>query len=73
MLQIISGFHDVGLTSDDPVADGVSNLKELCAWRFTKVPTKPLSDYKQQLCNQLTQGMPARDKLLVEGMLSRAD
>jgi len=35
---IISAFHDVGLTSDDLIPEGVNNLRDLCAWRFSKVP-----------------------------------
>ena len=73
MLQIISCFHDVGLTSDDPVGDGVSTLKDLCFWRFSIVNTTPLAGFKKQLCDILTNGMQPNDKLLVEGMLSRSD
>jgi saccharopine dehydrogenase-like NADP-dependent oxidoreductase len=35
---IISAFHDVGLTSDDIIPEGVTNLRQLCEWRFSKVP-----------------------------------
>lgn len=71
--SIISCFHDVGLTSDDPVGDGVSTLKDLCFWRFSIVNTTPLAGFKKQLCDILTNGMQPNDKLLVEGMLSRSD
>merc|ERR1712051_237328 len=71
--SIISCFHDVGLTSDDPVGDGVKNLKELCHWRFSIVPGKPLTGAKKALCAKLTNGMETNDRLLVEGMLSRTD
>jgi saccharopine dehydrogenase-like NADP-dependent oxidoreductase len=32
---IISAFHDVGLTSDDQVAEGVTTLRELTMWRLS--------------------------------------
>jgi len=35
---IISAFHDVGLTCDDLVPEGVNTLRELSGWRFTQVP-----------------------------------
>lgn len=71
--SIISCFHDVGLTSDDPVGDGVSTLKDLCFWRFSKVASKPPTGARKQVCDSLTQGMEMNDRLLVEGILSRAD
>ena len=63
----------MGLTSDDTVGDGISTLKDLCFWRFSVVNGTPLSGFKRQLCDTLTNGMAQNDKLLVEGMLSRAD
>jgi len=48
---IISSFHDVGLTSDDLVEDGVRNLRELCAWRFSKVAAQTLSGHPMKICN----------------------
>jgi len=71
--SIISCFHDVGLTSDDPVGEGVKTLKELCHWRYSIVPGKPLTGAKKALCAKLTNGMETNDRLLVEGMLSRTD
>merc|ERR1712176_1557332 len=70
--SIISCFHDVGLTSDDPVADGIATLKDLCMWRFTKVnASTALTGARQQLVGQLTAGMSDSDRLLVEGIISR--
>lgn len=63
----------MGLTSDDPVGDGVGTLKDLCFWRFSVVNSSPLSGFKKQLCDSLTNGMQPNDRLLVEGMLSRVD
>lgn len=31
---VISAFHDVGLTSDDPIPDSVKTLRELTLWRL---------------------------------------
>ena len=51
----------------------MSTLKDLCFWRFSIVNASPLSGFKKQICDSLTAGMEANDKLLVEGMLARAD
>ena len=48
-------------------------MKDLCFWRFTVVNASPLVGNKKQICDTLTSGMQANDKLLVEGMVSRAD
>lgn len=71
--SIISCFHDVGLTSDDPVADGVRTLRDLCLWRFSQVPGKPLTGARKKIQDKLTKGMPAEDCRLVEGMFARTD
>lgn len=71
--SIISCFHDVGLTSDDKVGDGIGSLKDLCFWRFSQVAASPLTGFRKQICDQLTNGMAMNDKLLIEGMISRAD
>lgn len=71
--SIISSFHDVGLTSDDIVDEGVRTLKDLCLWRFSKVNAQPLSGVPRQVCDQLTEGMSQSDRQLVEGMISRTD
>lgn len=73
-MQIISSFHDLGLTSDDLVGDGVSSLRDLCMWRFSKVPAKSsMPAVVSQLCSKLTDGMQENDRQLVEGVLSRTD
>jgi saccharopine dehydrogenase-like NADP-dependent oxidoreductase len=71
--SIISAFHDVGLTSDDLVGDGVSVIKDLCFWRFTKVAPKRLDRQAEQFVATLTDGMEQNDRLLVEGFLGRVD
>lgn len=71
--SIISCFHDVGLTSDDPVGDGVKTLKDLCHWRFSIVPAQKLSAARKQVCDSMCQGMSINDRLLVEGIIARAD
>lgn len=43
---IISAFHDIGITSDDPVEDGVSTIRDLCHWRFSKVSPQSLTKYQ---------------------------
>lgn len=70
---MISAFHDVGLTSDDLINSGVSTLRDLTFWRFTKVKELPLDDHKKSLIAKLTTGMNQTDKLLTEGFLSRVD
>jgi len=55
------------------VGDNVGTLKELCMWRLSQGTVSPLTGFKKQLCGQLTSGMQQMDRLLVEGMLSRAD
>lgn len=52
--SIISCFHDVGLTSDDVVEDGVRTLRDLCLSRFNKVAAKTLGGPHRQLVEQLT-------------------
>lgn len=32
--NVISAFHDIGLTSDDPVPDGVKTLRDLAESKF---------------------------------------
>ena len=51
----------------------MSTLKDLCFWRFSVVNASPLSGFKKQICDSLTAGMESNDRLLVEGMLARAD
>jgi len=43
--SIISACHDIGLTSDDPVADGVTNLKELAFSRFRIVNARAVDEH----------------------------
>lgn len=71
--SIISSFHDIGLTSDDPVEDGVQTLRDLCLSRFKKVTAKSLAGYERQVSERLSDGMSARDRMLVDGVLSRTD
>lgn len=63
----------MGLTSDDPVADGVRTLRDLCLWRFSQVQGKPLTGARKKIQDKLTKGMPVEDCRLVEGMLARTD
>jgi len=71
--SVISAFHDVGLTSDDLVADGVQTLRDLCRQRFERVAAWTLTAGKRELCARLTDGLPEADRRLVEGLLSRVD
>lgn len=70
---IISSFHDIGITSDDPVGEGVSTLRDLAMWRFTKTPAMQMDSFKSSLIEKFTDGLPQNDKLLAQGLLSRAD
>ena len=63
----------MGLTSDDPINAGVSTLRDLTFWRFTKVRETPFDDFKKNLVAKLTTGMNQTDKILTEGMLMRVD
>ena len=73
MFQIISAFHDVGLTSDDPVVDGVSTLKDLIFSRFPKVAPRSVDSQTRALITSLTEGMDHSDKQIAEGTLLRVD
>ena len=69
---IISAFHDLGITSDDAVDAGVSSLKDLTFWRFTKTPELRMDEWQKKLIAKLTLGASLTDKLLIEGVLARA-
>lgn len=71
--QIISAFHDIGITSDDPVNSGVSTLRDLVQWRFTKSEARKLDPAQQKVANKLCIGTNQSDKLLIEGVLGRVD
>mmetsp|Transcript_5186 Transcript_5186/g.6906 ORF Transcript_5186/g.6906 Transcript_5186/m.6906 type:complete len:306 (-) Transcript_5186:1855-2772(-) len=71
--SIISCFHDVGLTSDDPVGNDVRTMRDLCLFRFSKKSAQPLQGARKQMSDKLTEGMSPSDKALVEGILCRTD
>lgn len=43
--HIISAFHDIGLTSDDLVPDGVKTLRDLAEARFKGSKYADLNNY----------------------------
>ena len=51
----------------------MKTLKDLCHWRFSIVPAQKLSAARKQVCDSMCQGMSINDRLLVEGIISRAD
>jgi saccharopine dehydrogenase-like NADP-dependent oxidoreductase len=44
----ISAFHDIGITSDDPVDQGVSTLRDLVFSRFTKKSAMGFDDFQKE-------------------------
>lgn len=70
---VISAFHDVGLTTDDPINSGVSTLRDLTFWRFTKIRETKFDEWTKGVVAKLTTGMNQNDKLLTEGFLMRVD
>lgn len=71
--DIVSAFHDIGITSDDPCDPNVKTLRDLVAWRLTKVPELKLNDGQKALIAKLTKGMSSKDKSLTEGVFARTD
>ena len=55
---IISAFHDIGITSDDPVDQGVSTLRDLAFPRFTVRPNQGFDDVQKAIVQNLTAGLP---------------
>jgi len=58
--HVISAFHDIGLTSDDPVPDGVSTLRDLAESKFRGTKLANLDHYYPEaktammaLCSEL--------------------
>lgn len=70
---VISAFHDIGLTSDDPIDPKVSTLRELAMWRFTKVKPLKVDAATLELLKKLSVGMPAKDAELLHNMITRVD
>lgn len=70
---IISAFHDVGLTSDDPVPEQVNTLRQLCQWRFSLSKENNVSSDVRQLIDNLAKGCSSDDAQIVKGVLSRVD
>jgi len=70
---VISAFHDVGLTSDDPIDPKVQTLRDLALWRFSKVAQLQIDNDTKDLIKKLSVGMPARDQQVLEGVISRVD
>jgi len=68
---IISAFHDVGLTCDDVVPAGVATLRELSAWRFTKVPE--LAHDNAALVDASCAQLTGNDQKLAKALLNRVD
>jgi len=72
---IISAFHDIGLTSDDPAADHVKTLRDLLDSRLGG-PHKVNSSAgasSLKVIDQATSGMSKDDQQLVKSALSRVD
>jgi saccharopine dehydrogenase-like NADP-dependent oxidoreductase len=46
--NVISAFHDIGFTSDDPVASEVKTLRDLALSRFKGTPLASLSTYQPE-------------------------
>jgi saccharopine dehydrogenase (NADP+, L-glutamate forming) len=70
---IISAFHDVGLTSDDPIPDGIHNLKELCAWRFSLIEPKVHQGFEKGVIAGQGNDLSKDDKDLTRNLLNRVD
>lgn len=70
---VISAFHDVGLTSDDPIESKVSTLRELALWRFSKINQKQIDADTTALIKKLSVGMANNDAQLLAGLISRVD
>lgn len=70
---VISAFHDLGLTSDDPIDSKVSTLRELTLSRFAKVKELKTDNDTKTLLSKLSVGMPDADKMLLVGLISRVD
>jgi len=70
--DIISSFHDIGLTSDDPADKSIKTLRDLLESRLGGVH-KPLGPRTAALVAAVTRGMPAADADLVKRALARAD
>ena len=58
--HVISAFHDIGLTSDDPIPDGITTLRDLAESKFTGTPFSNMNTYYPEakqamvtLCGQL--------------------
>jgi saccharopine dehydrogenase-like NADP-dependent oxidoreductase len=43
--NVISAFHDIGLTSDDHIPDGVATLRDLAEVRFRNTPFENMEKY----------------------------
>lgn len=71
--QIISAFHDLGLTTDDPVPAEVKNLRQLAISRFAKVPKRQQDPSYAEMVKRLTEGVPKDSSMLIEELLSRVD
>lgn len=73
--DIISSFHDIGLTSDDPADAGVKTLRDLLESRLGGVHkhNASLGPRAQGMVETVTRGMPAADANLVKRALSRVD
>ena len=72
-MQVISAFHDLGLTSDDPVDASVKTLRDLTVWRMSKRPEHSLNDQQRNLLAKMTTGMPQKDIDLTYGVIKRVD
>jgi len=62
---IISAFHDVGLTSDDQIPAGVTNLRELTMWRLSQVKEPTLQADEKEIMYGVCRGMTGADLAMV--------
>mmetsp|Transcript_7952 Transcript_7952/g.13352 ORF Transcript_7952/g.13352 Transcript_7952/m.13352 type:complete len:106 (-) Transcript_7952:597-914(-) len=62
---VIAAFHDLGLTSDDPIDEGCTNLRDFLNSKIKKI--SPLKDQAALLANEkvfleeITNGMSSED------------
>jgi len=73
--DIISAFHDIGLTSDDAADEGVKTLRDLLESRIGGVHkvNGSLGPRSQAIVDTCTQGMASADHTLIKRALARVD
>jgi hypothetical protein len=71
--HIISAFHDVGLTSDDPVPSGVTTLRDLAESKLGDADLKKVHPCFDEALKQVMMGVPEDAAVFTKKILSKAD